>query len=89
MNYAYNNHLTSTNSSYLFAQKSLQCKQTSSADISCCCEIYMSPARIHTVLLRKDSKEIRLLHRHWYIQYIPIESNFVLNDNALILLHLF
>ena len=49
----------------------------------------MSPARIHTVLLRKDSKEIRLLHRHWYIQYIPIESNFVLNDNALILLHLF
>jgi hypothetical protein len=49
----------------------------------------MSPARIHTVLQRKDSKEIRLLHRHWYIQSIPIESNFVLNDNALIILHLF
>ena len=89
MNYAYDNHLTSTNSSYLFAQKSLQCKQTSSADISCCCEIYMSPARIHTVLQCKDSKEIRLLHRHWYIQSIPIEFNFVLNDNTCILLHLF
>ena len=42
----------------------------------------MSPARIHTVLQCKDSKEIRLLHRHWYIQSIPIESNFVLNNNA-------
>jgi len=53
----------------------------------------MSPARrlptIYTVLLCKDSKEIKLLHKHWYIQYIPIAFNFVLNDNALILLHLF
>ena len=32
---------------------------------------------IHCYYVKKDSKEIRLLHRHWYIQYIPIESNFL------------
>jgi hypothetical protein len=44
MNYAYNNRLTSTNSSYLFAQKSLQCKQTnyqliSAVAVRCTCHL--------------------------------------------------
>lgn len=64
-----------------------------SADISCCCEMYMSPARwlptIYTVLLCKYSKEIILLCRKWYIQYIPNKSNLVSNDIALIILNLF
>ena len=81
MNYEYNNHLTSTNSSQLFTQKSLQCKQTNYQLMSAVAVRYTCHLRAdcppYTLLLCKDSKEIRLLHRHQYIQYIPIESNFL------------
>ena len=62
MNYEYNNHLTSTNSSYLFTQKSLQCKQTNYQLMSAVAVRYTCHLRAdcppYTLLLCKDSKKL-------------------------------